>query len=56
MCLDDVIQQPSGQSFWVRVLLKSGSSLGPLLASRFILSMSSRCWVQFDGVCKAGRL
>lgn len=41
------------QDLWV---LKCGNSLESLMASRFVLSMTSRHWVQFCGLCKAGRL
>lgn len=54
MCPDGVTQQNEGKSLGHRGL--KGSSLWFFIATGFILTTASRCWVQFYGLCKAGRL
>lgn len=54
-CLGKVLQQRSGESL-CQIAPKGSSGLGCFVAIEFDLSVVSRCWEKFCGMCKVGRL
>lgn len=54
-CLGDVTQRHSGESL-CQIAPKGSSSLGCFVAAEFDLSVVSRYWAKFCGMCKVGRL